>query len=110
MGPADLDDVLELVRLGLQPRRQLFQTRQQHVARGHGGGDVHGGREGVVGRLAHVAVVVGVDGGFGPHLAAEDFNRAVGDDLVRVHVGLRARSGLPDDQRKMIVELARDHF
>jgi hypothetical protein len=33
MGAADLDDVLERVRLRLQPGVQLLQPRQQHVAR-----------------------------------------------------------------------------
>jgi hypothetical protein len=42
----------------------------------------------------------------GAHLAAERLDRPVGDDLVGVHVGLRARARLPDDEREMIVELA----
>ena len=33
--------------------------------------------------------------------AAQHLDRAVRDDLVRVHVGLGARAGLPDDQREM---------
>ncbi len=36
--------------------------------------------------------------------------RAVRDDLVGVHVRLRAAAGLPDDERELIVELARDHL
>ncbi len=46
----------------------------------------------------------------GAELAAEQFVGAVGDHLIEVHVGLRAGAGLPDHQRKMIVELAVDHF
>ncbi len=42
------------------------------------------------------------------HLTARDFDSAVGDDLVDVHVGLRATAGLPDAQRKLIVEFAGD--
>ena len=37
-------------------------------------------------------------------------NRAVRDHLVGVHVGLGAAAGLPDAQRKMIVELSLNHF
>ena len=44
----------------------------------------------------------------GAALAAEEFVGAVGDHLVEVHVGLRARPGLPHHQREMIVELALD--
>ena len=46
----------------------------------------------------------------GAELAAEQFVGAVGDHLVEVHVGLGAGAGLPDHQRKMIVELAVDHL
>ena len=35
---------------------------------------------------------------------------AVGQHLVHVHVGLRARAGLPDDQRELAVVLAREHL
>ncbi len=44
------------------------------------------------------------------HLAARQFDGAVGDDFVDVHVGLGATAGLPDAQRKLVVELAGDHF
>ena len=74
------------------------------------GRDVHRRREGVVGGLALVDVVVGVDGLLRAHLAAEDLDRAVRDDLVGVHVGLRPAPGLPDDQREVFVELALDDF
>ena len=44
------------------------------------------------------------------HLAAGDFNGPVRNYFVGVHVGLRAASRLPDVQREMLVELARDDF
>ncbi len=44
-----------------------------------------------------------------PH-AGQQFIRASGDDLIDVHIGLRARARLPDDERELIVELARDDF
>ena len=43
-------------------------------------------------------------------LAARQFDGAVGDDLVDVHVGLRAAAGLPDAQRELVVEFAGDDF
>jgi hypothetical protein len=51
-------------------------------------------------------VVVGVDGLLGAHLASEDLNGTVGDNLVGVHVGLSAGTGLPDDEREVVKELA----
>jgi len=44
------------------------------------------------------------------HHAAQHLDRAVRDHLVGVHVRLGARSGLPNHQGKVVVELAVDHF
>ena len=44
---------------------------------------------------------------FEPERPAEELDRAVGDDLVGVHVGLGAAAGLPDHQREVVVEPAR---
>jgi hypothetical protein len=52
-------------------------------------------------------VVVGVDWLLAAHCAAEDLNGAVGDDFVRVHVGLGARARLPDNQGEVVNELQR---
>src|SRR6056297_2429582 len=71
---------------------------------------MHRGREGVVRALPHVAVIVGMHRVFGAYLAAEDFDRAVGDHLVGVHVRLGAAACLPNHQREVVVELAFDHF
>ena len=37
-------------------------------------------------------------------------DRTIGDHLVGVHVGLRARTGLEDNQRKFVIPSAVDHF
>src|SRR5437868_5460001 len=71
---------------------------------------VHHGGEGVVGRLTVVDVVVGVDRLPGADRAAGELDGAVGDDLVGVHVGLRATAGLEHHQRELPVELAVDHL
>src|ERR1700677_3860261 len=73
-----------------------------------GSRDMHRGREGIVGGLRHVDVVVGMDGVFGAHLTAGKLDRAVGNDLVGVHVGLGAAAGLPNTERKFSVEFAFD--
>jgi len=52
-------------------------------------------------------VVVGVDRLLAAHGAAEDFNGAVGDDFVGVHVGLCAGARLPDNEGEVVDELER---
>ncbi len=110
VGPADLDDVGELGGLGRQDVTQVFEGRQEVVDDLLGGRDVHGGREGVVGRLAEIDVVVGVDGVLRPERAAGQLDGAVGDHLVGVHVGLGAAAGLPHHQREVVVEGAVRHL
>ena len=70
---------------GTQPVHDLLDRR-----------DVHRGGEGVVRRLRHVHVVVGMDRLLGAHHPARQLNRPVRDDLVGVHVGLGPASRLPD--------------
>ena len=110
MGAADFDNIFELFRLCRKRRVQFAQTRQQRVTRHHADGDMHGRWESIVGRLTHIAMIIRVHRCFGGHGAAQNLNRAVRDDLVRVHVGLSARPGLPNDQRKVIVKFAVDHL
>lgn len=107
MGAADLDDLLglEIVHLGLQGVAQALESREQRVLHLEDGGDVHDGGEGVVGRGGAVHVVVGVHRLLAAHGAAEDLDGAVADDLVGVHVGLRAGARLPDDEGKVVEQL-----
>ena len=110
MGAADLDDMCERLFLLAQRAVKRLERGNEIVGDAHRGGDVHCGRERVVRRLAHIDVVVGMHRCLGAELAAQQFIGAIGDHLVEVHVGLGARTGLPDHQRKMIVELAVDHL
>ena len=55
-------------------------------------------------------MVVGVDGAFPASRTAEQLVGTARDYLVGVHVGLRARAGLPHDEREMIVELSFGHL
>ena len=110
MGAADLDDRRECLGLGVERGLQMLQRRNEPLGDLLRRRDMHRGREAVVGRLAHVDMIVGMDRRFRTELAAEPFVGAVGDHLVHVHVGLGAGSGLPDDQRKLLVEFAVDDF
>jgi hypothetical protein len=103
---ANLDNVVEVVDLDLESVTEGLQGRQKGLLELDDGGDVHNGREGVVGGGGHVDVVVGVNGLLGAHFPAENLNGTVGDNLVGVHVGLSARTSLPDDQREVVQQLA----
>ena len=74
----------------------MSSAGQQVVRRLVERGQVHGRREDVVRRLAHVHVVVRVDVVAGERR----------DHLVRVHVRRGARAGLEDVDRELVVELA----
>ena len=103
--PANLDNLVELLRLLVKRILQAVECREQLLLEFEDGGNVHDGREGVVGGGGHVDVVIGVDRLLTAHGSAEDLNGAVGDDFVGVHVGLGARTGLPHDERKVVDEL-----
>src|SRR6202034_4914868 len=70
--------------------------------------DIHRGREGIVGRLTHIDVVVRTDRILRAELAAQELDGPVRDYLVDVHVGLSARTGLPYVEGVILVQLARD--
>ena len=106
VGTANLDDLVESLLLLVHGVLEALQGREELLLDLENGSNVHGGREGVVGRGGHVDVVVGVDRLLGAHLTAQNLDGAVGDDLVGVHVGLGTGAGLPDDQREVVVELA----
>ena len=103
MGAADFNDAVKLFDLFFQRRVQLFQSRQQHALRAHGCGNVHRSGEGIIGRLPHIAVIIGMHRIFAADVAAKNFNRTVGDHFIGIHIGLCARTGLPDHERKIIV-------
>ena len=101
MGPSGFDDALVFFFEAAERRSQLVDCGQDLVLQREDSGNVHCRGERVVRRLGHVDIVVRVQQLFACQLIA-----AVGNDLVGVHVGLRAGSGLPDDQREMVVQLA----
>ena len=96
VGATRLDHVVELRGLRLERACERLHRRQQVVDGPVERREVHGGREDVVRRLAHVDVVVRVHA-----LAGE-----VRDHLVRVHVRARPGAGLEDVDRELVVELA----
>ena len=110
MGAADLENVLERLCLVLQRLIELRQRWVEPVGELERRRDMHGGREGIVGGLAEIDVIVGMDRVLGAELAAEELACPVGDHLVQIHVRLRARAGLPHEQREMRIVPAFDHL
>ena len=102
VGPARLDHRPELVGLGRQRRLQLDEGRDERLLDGHRGGQLERRRDGVVGALAAIDVVVRVD----TRRAAKPAGGEVGHDLVHVRVGRGARTGLVDVDRELVVVIA----
>src|SRR5207245_7014373 len=110
MGAADFYDVRELFGFGVQRVAKVFYRGKQAARRFRGGGDVHGGGKRIIGGLRHVDVVVGMNGLFAAHFAAGNFDGAIRDDFVDIHVGLRAAAGLPNAKREVRAEFSLDDF
>ena len=72
--------------------------------------DMHRRDEGVIGGLRHVDIIVRMNGFFAPKSSANQLDRTIGNHLIDVHVRLGARTRLPHIERKLTVQLARDHF
>ncbi len=102
MGAADFDDVGERFRLGLQGGAQGDECGQQILHGLRSGGHMHGRGENVIRRLPHIDLIVGMHAARQTHATAQQHRGAVGEHLVHVHIGLRARAGLPDRQRKLV--------
>src|SRR5712664_3107141 len=110
MGAADFYDVGEFPGFGVERVAKSLDGREQAARGFRGGGDVHGGGKRVVGGLRHVHIIIWMDGLLAAQFASGDFNGAIGNHLVDVHVGLRAAAGLPDAKREVLREFSFDDF
>ena len=107
---ADLDDVGKGGGFGVERVAEFFHGRDEGLDDLAGRGDGHRRREGVVRRLRHVHIVIWMHWLFGAFYTACDFDGAIRDNLVGVHVALSAGAGLPDAKREVGVEFSRDDF
>ena len=106
LGAAHLDDVLELLGLRLerlaQHRHGVDQPHDAGIGR-----ELERRRIDVVGALAHVDVLVGMQEVIVALGAAEQLQRAVGDHLVGIHVGRGAGAALDDVDHELFMQPAR---
>src|SRR5271170_670233 len=107
---ANFYDPGELLRLCVDRVAKLFKSRQKPARSLRGSGDVHRSRKCVVRRLRHINVIVRMNGLLAAHFSARNLDGAVRNHFVDVHVRLRAAAGLPDAQRKMLMQLPGNHL
>ena len=110
MGAANLHDIFKFLRLGCDRIAHRLDRRNQRVLHPLRRSNVHCRWKGVVRRLRHVDVIVRMYRLLRSHFAARNLNRTIRDDLVHVHVGLRAAAGLPNAQRKLVIQLTGNDF
>ena len=103
LGAADLEHVAELDRLGLEGKGEFVERRDQRRC-GEDDREAQRRRIGVVGRLRHVDVVVGVERRVVALRPPHELERDVGDDLVGVHVGRGAGAALDGVDHELVVK------
>ena len=106
---SDFDNVGEFVTLLSESFPETSDLGEEAFLDFEDSGDVHDRREGVVGGLGAVDVIVGVDE-LGAELSAENLDGTVGNNFVGVHVGLSAGTSLPDNKGEVVVELTFGDF
>src|SRR5258708_2005481 len=111
MSAPDLNDLTELLAFCGQGVTQLLDAGDGGLHQHFIGRDVHGRREGIVGRLRFVDVVVGVQGLFlVRQLAASEHMSPVSDYFIYIHITLGAAACLPDDEGEPGVQFAIQYF
>ncbi len=106
VGSAGLDHPPEFLGLAGQGRGEPLDTGLEPFVDREECGQMQRGGDDVVGGLALIDMVVGVDQIPGAASATEDFRRPVGDDLVGVHVRRGSRAGLENVDDELVVEPA----
>ena len=109
VGAARLHNVVKLFSLGFESRRERFENRIE-LFQFQQGGQAHAGRKDIIGRLAVIHVVIGMDDVVVAEFAAQNLDGAIGDDLVGVHVKADTGAGLEDVDYELMVPFAFHNF
>ena len=86
VGSADFDDIHPRLGFLVKVFGHVFEGREEILFKAKGDADMEGGGHGIIGGLAHIDVIVGVDGVFRADGFIAELADAVGDDLVSVSV------------------------
>jgi hypothetical protein len=109
VGPAGLDDAIELIALGQQTSGKSLERREQRC-QARENREAHRGRDHVVGALRHVDVIVRVHGRIGAPCSAEQLVGPVCEYLVTVHVVAGTRARLIHVHDELIAVPAAENF
>ena len=85
-------------------KRQVY-LRNKLLLDFHNSRNMHGSRKGVVGTLGHIDMVVGMKQFF-----LRQFIASVGNHFIYIHIRLGSAAGLPDGQRKVLIQAAGTDF
>ncbi|RMS05731.1 hypothetical protein ALP75_200843 [Pseudomonas syringae pv. actinidiae] len=107
LGAAHLQHMVEFFALGGERLNQAGKAGEQSVMTQQQT-QTDRGRVGVVGRLRHVHVVVGVQVFVFALLETHGFQCDVGDDFVGIHVGRSASAALNHVDHELVMEVAAD--
>lgn len=135
MSTAYFDDVVKLLPLFFEGAAEFLEAWQEALVDLQCHCNMHGSGKGIVRALASIHMVIGVDWGLGPEHTTKNLNSSVdhgtgtgssatqtqwvwhdiikggglcspvANDLIDVHIALRAGAGLPHNQREMVVQL-----
>ena len=105
VGPSAFQDISIFRFQPAQCFRQFLQCGKHPFLDGHGRGNMQCRGKRVVGGLAHIYVIVGVE-----QLLPRDLIAPVCEHLVHIHVALGAASGLPYHQGKVLLQGAGADF
>jgi hypothetical protein len=108
MSSPRFDDIIKFGRLRFEGGFHPFERGKEVFFYPDQSREMDGGRDDVVRRLSAVHVVVRVDGLLRADLPAENLDRPVRDDLVRIHIRGSSAPGLENIHDEMLVMLPGD--
>mmetsp|Transcript_41097 Transcript_41097/g.86338 ORF Transcript_41097/g.86338 Transcript_41097/m.86338 type:complete len:348 (+) Transcript_41097:567-1610(+) len=103
--PSDLDNLVELLAFRFERVEQYLKTGDGTAQYRDNRCNVHRCGEGIVRALAHVAMIIRMDGILAPHLTSQNHNGTVRQHLIHIHIRLRSASRLINHQWELIIVL-----
>ena len=105
MSTTTLYNIIIFCFQSLQSFNELVHYREQLIFDTGNCCNVHCSGESIVRALRHINMVIGMK-----QFLAHDLITTICNYFIGIHVGLSTATGLPNNQRKMIVQRTGDHF